>query len=290
METPNEKNPTTLDPEEIRKQVSERYGGIAMQKVSSCCSTEATQRTAKAIGYSDEDLSRVPENANLGLGCGNPLAFAALRPGDVVVDLGSGGGFDTFLAAREVGERGHVIGVDMTDHMIALARANAEKGGFKNVEFRKGTIEDLPVADATADMIISNCVINLSPEKPKVFAEAFRVLKPGGRLMVSDIVLTEPLPEALLSHMALYAACVAGAALREEYLEAIRAAGFERVEVIEETSFSKFAASMSENDPIVKQAMEALGDDPDRIRRLAASVRSLKVSARKAESRSCCAG
>jgi len=290
METPNEKNPTTLDPEEIRKQVSERYGGIAMQKVSSCCSTEATQRTAKAIGYSDEDLSRVPENANLGLGCGNPLAFAALRPGDVVVDLGSGGGFDTFLAAREVGERGRVIGVDMTDHMIALAQANAEKGGFKNVEFRKGTIEALPLDDASADRVISNCVINLSPEKPKVFREAYRVLKPGGRLMVSDIVLTEPLPEALVSRMELYAACVSGAALREDYLDAIRGAGFQDIQVIEETSFSAFAASMSPDDPIVKQVMEALGDDPDRIRRVAASVRSLKVSARKAEGGSCCAG
>jgi arsenite methyltransferase len=290
MKTPSEKNVTTLDPNEIRRQVSERYAGIAMKTVSGCCSAGASEITAKAIGYTDSDLAVVPENANLGLGCGNPLAFAALRPGDVVVDLGSGGGFDAFLAAREVGDGGRVIGVDMTDHMIALAQANAEKGGVKNVEFRKGTIESLPIADATADMIISNCVINLSPEKPRVFAEAFRVLKPGGRLMVSDIVLTEPLPEQLVSRMELYSACIAGAALREQYLGAIRSAGFTEVKVLEETSFDKFAPSMCGDDPIVKQAMEALGGDADRVRRVAATLRSLKVSAQKPKERPSCCG
>jgi arsenite methyltransferase len=290
MKTPSEKNVTTLDPNEIRRQVSERYAGIAIKTVSGCCSRGASEITAKAIGYTDSDLAVVPENANLGLGCGNPLAFAALRPGDVVVDLGSGGGFDAFLAAREVGDGGRVIGVDMTDHMIALAQANAEKGGVKNVEFRKGTIESLPIADGTADMIISNCVINLSPEKPKVFTEAFRVLKPGGQLMVSDVVLTEPLPEALVSRMELYSACIAGAALREQYLEAIRSAGFAEVKVLEETSFGKFAPSMCGDDPIVKQAMEALGGDADRIRRVAATIRSLKVSAQKPKERPSCCG
>jgi ubiquinone/menaquinone biosynthesis C-methylase UbiE len=281
MSTHTEKTGTPHDPEAIRKHVSERYASLAMQKVSGCCSSQAAETVARAVGYGDAELSNAPADANLGLGCGNPLAFAALRPGDVVVDLGSGGGFDAFLAANEVGETGRVIGVDMTDHMLALARRNAEQNGYKNVEFRKGTIEALPVEDDTADMIISNCVINLSPEKPKVFAEAFRVLKPGGRLQVSDIVLLEPLPEAVRSNMGLYAACVAGAALREEYLDAIRAAGFADVKVVGEQSFAHMAGSLSTDDPVVKAAVDAVGGDPVKIQRMADSVRSLKVSAVK---------
>jgi len=278
MDTNRNANP---DPDEIRQEVSARYASLAMQKVSGCCSTQAADTVARAIGYGDEDLTKVPENANLGLGCGNPLAFAELRPGQVVVDLGSGGGFDAFIAAREVGETGRVIGVDMTDHMIALARRNAEQGGFANCDFRKGTIEALPVEDGAADMIISNCVINLSPEKPRVFREAFRVLKSGGRLMVSDVVLTAPLPEALLSHLDLYAACVAGAALREDYLEAIREAGFVDIKIVDEQNFGHVLASTSLDDPMVKSAMDALGNDPIELRRVADSVLSLKVSARK---------
>ena len=277
-------------PDEIRKEVSARYASLATQKVSGCCSPQAAETTARAIGYGDSELSQVPKNANLGLGCGNPLAFAELRPGNVVVDLGSGGGFDAFLAAREVGKTGHVIGVDMTDHMVALAQRNAREGGFGNVEFRKGTIEALPIDDAAADMIISNCVINLSPEKPRVFREALRVLKPGGRLMVSDVVLTAPLPEALLSHLDLYAACVAGAALREDYLEAIREAGFTDIKVVDETNFGHLLASTSLDDPLVKSALEAVGNDPAELRRVADSVVSLKVSARKPEARACCGG
>jgi len=282
MDANNKTNPA---PDEIRKEVSARYASLAIQKVSGCCSPEAAETTARAIGYGDQELSQVPENANLGLGCGNPLAFSELKPGDVVVDLGSGGGFDAFLAAREVGDTGRVIGVDMTDHMVALAQRNAREGGFGNVEFRKGTIEALPIDEGTADMIISNCVINLSPEKPKVFREAFRVLKPGGRLMVSDVVLTAPLPEALLSHLDLYAACVAGAALREDYLEAIREAGFADIKVVDETNFGHLLASTSLDDPLVKSALEAVGNDPAELRRIADSVVSLKVSARKPETR-----
>ncbi len=276
------------NPDEIRKEVSARYASLAMQKVSGCCSPEAAETTARAIGYGDSDLSAVPENANLGLGCGNPLAFAELQPGGVVVDLGSGGGFDAFLAAREVGDTGRVIGVDMTDHMITLAQRNAEQGGYKNCEFRKGTIEDLPIANDTADMIISNCVINLSPEKPRVFREALRVLKPGGRLMVSDVVLTAPLPEALLSHLDLYAACVSGAAQREDYLDAIRDAGFVDIKVVSEDNFGNLLASTSPEDPMVKSAMDALGNDPAALRRVADSVLSMKVSARKPEAKGCC--
>jgi ubiquinone/menaquinone biosynthesis C-methylase UbiE len=281
MSTHTDKASTPHDPEAIRKQVSERYASLAMQKVSGCCSSEAAETVARAVGYGDAELSNAPADANLGLGCGNPLAFAELRPGDVVVDLGSGGGFDAFLAANEVGETGRVIGVDMTDHMLALAQRNAEQNGYKNVEFRKGTIEALPVEDDTADMIISNCVINLSPEKPKVFAEAYRVLKPGGRLQVSDIVLLEPLPEAVRTNMGLYAACVAGAAMRDEYLDAIRAAGFADVKVVGEQSFAHMADSFSTEDPVVKAAVDAAGGDPAVIRRMADSVRSLKVSAVK---------
>jgi arsenite methyltransferase len=269
------------DPEAIREMVKSRYGSIAKEKSSSCCATQTPEMLARAAGYSDEELKQVPEDANMGLGCGNPLAYAELREGNVVVDLGSGGGFDVFLAARAVGDTGRVIGIDMADDMIALARKNAEKGGYRNVEFRKGTIEQLPVDSATADLIISNCVINLSPEKPKVFVEAFRVLKPGGRLMVSDIVLTEPLPEKLVSHMGLYAACVAGAALREDYIGAIRSAGFDEIKILDEIGFGHLVTRISSDDPIIKAAMEAMGGDTDLIRRVADSVKSLKISARK---------
>jgi SAM-dependent methyltransferase len=280
METTTKKK-TGADAETIREEVKARYGAIAKERTTSCCATQTPEMLARAAGYEDEDIKGVPENANMGLGCGNPLAYAELRPGHVVVDLGSGGGFDAFLASRPVGDEGRVIGVDMTDDMIALARKNAEKGGYRNVEFRKGTIEQLPLEDDAADLIISNCVINLSPEKPKVFAEAFRVLKPGGRLMVSDIVLTEPLPEVLLSSMNLYAACVAGAALREDYLDAIRGAGFDEIKILDDIGFGHLAASVSPEDPVFKEAIAAMKGDTDLIRRVADSVRSLKISARK---------
>ncbi|MCP4755325.1 MAG: arsenite methyltransferase, partial [Proteobacteria bacterium] len=168
---------------------------------TSCCGPAAEDVVSKSIGYSDKDIEAVPDGANLGLGCGNPVALASLKEGETVVDLGSGAGFDCFLAAEKVGKKGTVIGVDMTHEMIAKARANAEKGDYTNVEFRLGEIEHLPVEDNSADIIISNCVINLSPEKNKVFNDSFRVLKPGGRLMVSDIVLTKPLPEKVKESM-----------------------------------------------------------------------------------------
>jgi ubiquinone/menaquinone biosynthesis C-methylase UbiE len=179
-----------------------------------------------ALGYSEAELASVPAGADLGLGCGNPQAIAALKPGETVLDLGSGAGFDAFLAARAVGDTGRVIGVDMTPAMITKARTNAENGEYTNVDFRLGEIEHLPVADATVDVIISNCVINLSPDKPAVFAEAFRVLAPGGRVAVSDVVASAELPDEVRSDLALYSGCVAGASMVAELRDMLDAAGF----------------------------------------------------------------
>ena len=191
---------------------------------------------SKAIGYADGDLSTVPEGANLGLGCGNPTALASLKEGEVVLDLGSGAGFDCFLAADKVGESGRVIGVDMTAEMIEKARENARKGDYRNVEFRLGEIENLPMADNSVDVVISNCVINLSPDKKRVYEEAFRILKPGGRVMVSDIALLKELPAALKGNIAAYVGCVAGATTREEYLATVAAVGFKDVEIVNEVN------------------------------------------------------
>ncbi len=183
------------------------------------------------MGYSKEDIETVPEGANMGIGCGNPVALASLKPGEVVVDLGSGGGFDCFLSAKEVGETGKVIGVDMTPDMVAKARKNAEKVGTSNVEFRLGEIENLPVADNMADIIMSNCVINLSPDKLRVYRDAYRVLKPGGRLAISDIVATAPLPEKVQKNLALVAACVGGAATIDETEKMLKEAGFQDIKI-----------------------------------------------------------
>jgi ubiquinone/menaquinone biosynthesis C-methylase UbiE len=226
----------TAKKEKIKRTVREAYGKIARSEKSgclpgsdsSCCGTpDFDPETVSAyLGYSAEDLGSVPEGANLGLGCGNPVAMASLIEGEVVVDLGSGGGFDCFLAARQVSETGHVIGVDMTPDMIAKARKNAESLTAANVEFRLGEIEHLPVADGTADIIISNCVINLSPDKDSVYREAFRVLKPGGRLSISDIVTTKTLPEEIQDDLALVSACVGGAATIDDTEKALKGAGF----------------------------------------------------------------
>lgn len=217
----------TKDNEAIRESIRKRYGGIANQKAAAgCCGggcdckgnpISRAESTLK-LGYSEEDLKNVPIDANLGLGCGNPLAIAKLKQGETVLDLGSGGGFDCFLARRRVGEEGQVIGVDMTPAMIKLARKNVKKSGYTNVEFRLGEIEHLPVADATVDVIISNCVINLSVEKEQVFKEAYRVLKKGGRLSISDAVASAELPEELRQNLAKIIGCIAGA----EYIEALK--------------------------------------------------------------------
>jgi SAM-dependent methyltransferase len=196
------------------------------RSTSSCCGTKDVDRFAQRLGYSDADLSGLPEGANLGLSCGNPNALAALQSGEVVVDLGSGAGFDVLIAARKVGESGRVIGVDMTPEMLERARENARKVGAANVEFRLGEIESLPLGDASADVVISNCVINLSPDKPRVFREIFRVLRPGGRVAVSDMALLRPLPEAVQQDLVAYVGCISGAVPVEEYLGQLRAAGF----------------------------------------------------------------
>jgi ubiquinone/menaquinone biosynthesis C-methylase UbiE len=190
------------------------------------------------IGYTAEQAAAIPEGANLGLGCGNPIAHADLRPGETVLDLGSGAGIDCFLAAREVGPTGRVIGVDMTAAMIARARENAARSAASNVEFRLGEIEHLPVADASVDAIISNCVVNLSPDKPRVFREAMRVLKPGGRMLISDLVLLRPLSPELQKNVDLYVGCVAGASLKDDYLSLMRSAGFQDVEVVSESRYT----------------------------------------------------
>ena len=229
--------------EEIRQAVRERYGQIGAAGagksgccVPGCCAGDAgaaapAEATSADLGYSAADLSAVPDGADMTLGCGNPHAIAALRPGETVIDLGSGGGIDCFLAAKQVGPSGKVIGVDMTPEMIQRARKNAADADMPNVEFRLGEIEHLPVADATADVILSNCVINLSPDKPAVFRDAFRVLKPGGRLAISDIMATAPLPENLRDDVELHVGCVAGAATVDETRAMLTDAGFADIRI-----------------------------------------------------------
>jgi SAM-dependent methyltransferase len=216
---------------EIKEMVRARYGGIAAGTAASCCGIDPAADKSRNLGYSDAELAAVPDGANLGLGCGNPQAIAALRPGETVIDLGSGAGFDCFLAAQQVGPDGRVIGVDMTHEMLAKARANAARIGVGNVEFRLGELEHLPVADNTADVIISNCVINLVPDKAAVFCEAFRALKPGGRLAVSDVINTAPLPDELRRDPALLCGCVAGAAPGDRITGWLAAAGFTDIRV-----------------------------------------------------------
>ena len=274
-----------MEEKEIKKYVRERYaraatqGSSCCQPPSSCCGGgQETDLISISLGYTEQDLKAVPEGANLGLGCGNPLALASLREGETVLDLGSGAGFDCFLAARQVGKTGKVIGVDVTPEMLDKARGNAEKGNCPNVEFRLGEIENLPVADNQVDIVISNCVINLSPAKERVFREAFRALKPGGRLMVSDIVLLRVLPEGIRKSVAAYTACVAGAETKENYLNAIRKAGFEKIRILEETVFP---TEILANDPTAREIVQNLNLSPQMARELAQSIVSVKVSAMK---------
>lgn len=266
---------------EIKKVVREGYAQIA-KKGSSCCapssccggSTELAEDISKKMGYRDEELKSVPEGANLGLGCGNPVALASLKEGETVLDLGSGAGFDCFLAADKVGKQGKVIGVDMTPEMLEKARENARKGNYENVEFRLGEIESLPAADNSVDVVISNCVINLSPDKARVFQETFRVLKPGGRLMVSDITLLKELPDFIRNSIAAYVGCISGALMKDEYIDAIKEAGFHEVSIIDETVFPvEFMA----NDPTAKAIIDKVDTTMEKVKDIASSVVSIKV-------------
>ena len=249
---------TTHSAREVRQAVRERYAEVATKDTGccgpSCCGGEdsTTKTVGRRIGYTEAELQAVPEDANLGLGCGNPTAIASLEPGQTVLDLGSGAGIDCFLAAKQVGATGKVIGVDMTPEMIARARANAEEGDYRNVEFRLGEIESLPVGDASVDVIISNCVLNLVPAKERALAEAYRVLKPGGRIVVSDMVSERPVPEVLEGNLDAVAACLP--TLRERYLEQFREAGFSDVRI---TSEKPYPASYILGDPGVAEFIAA---------------------------------
>jgi len=267
--------------DETRKAVREGYARVVRESgsccasASSCCgSTSPARSSSKNVGYTDEELKAVPEGAGLGLGCGNPVAFASLREGDVVLDLGAGAGLDCFLAADKVGRSGRVIGVDMTPEMIDRARENARKGDYANVEFRLGEIENLPVADNTADVVISNCVVNLVPDKRRAFAETFRALKPGGRLMISDIVLLKELPDFIKDSIEAYIGCISGAVMKGEYIEAIKATGFEDVAVVDETLVP---VELMVNDPTAQAIIEKVGIPLEEAKKFAPSVMSIKV-------------
>jgi SAM-dependent methyltransferase len=270
-----------MEKEEIKKVVREGYAKIAKQDssccgpVNSCCgSTDLAQDISKSIGYTEEELKAVPEGANLGLGCGNPVALASLKEGETVLDLGSGAGFDCFLAADRVGKNGRVIGIDMTPEMVEKARENARKSNYTNVEFRLGEIENLPVADNSVDIVISNCVINLAPDKSRVFSEVFRALKPGGRLMISDIVLLKELPNFIKDSIEAYIGCLSGAIMRNEYVGAIKTAGFQEVRIVDETFFP---IECMANDPTAKAIIENLEIPMEEVKEAANSVASIKV-------------
>jgi arsenite methyltransferase len=280
-----------FDETDIKQAVRERYAGHATagtsccsaagsgaKAPSSCCGTDTTSAVTQALGYDAGELAAVPEGADLGLGCGNPLALLDLREGETVLDLGSGGGIDCFLAAKRVGPSGHVIGVDMTPEMLTRARKNAANGGYENVEFRLGEIEHLPVADASVDAVISNCVVNLVPDKAQVFSDAFRVLKPGGRLSVSDIVLLGEVPLAIRDSVDAYVACLSGAILRDDYLKLIEEAGFADVAVTEARTFT--VGDVVAED-LVAEFAERTGATMDELRDAAALFQSVRVQARK---------
>lgn len=260
------------DADKIREAIRSNYGSVAQPGFvgggccsSSCCSRDddrASREISVALGYSIEELSKAPQASNMGLGCGNPLAIASLKPGETVLDLGSGGGFDAFLAAQAVGESGHVIGVDVTPEMVNKARRLADENGYANVEFRLGEMENLPIPDRSVDVIISNCVVNLSPQKPRALREAFRVLRPGGRLAVSDVVATAELPAEAKADLALYSSCIAGACRISELEAMLEQAGFVAIDIRpkeESKSFIRdWAPGLKAEEFIVSAMIEAL--------------------------------
>ena len=274
-----------MNQEKVKQAIRKNYAKIAIQRSSccappnSCCGGSTTAADiSKNLGYSEEELTLAPPEANLGLGCGNPVALASLQEGENVLDLGSGAGLDCFLAAAKVGDGGRVIGVDMTPEMVTKARENARQGNYANVEFRLGEIENLPVASNSMDAVISNCVLNLVPDKNRAFRETFRVLKPGARLMISDIVLLEELPESIKGSIEAYVGCLSGAILKHDYLKAILAAGFREVEIVEEAPFS---LELTINDPTAQLIIENSGISTAEAKKLAKQVSSVKVRAVK---------
>lgn len=275
----------------IKKIVRESYGKIARQS-SSCCGPEANccvgtdivANISKSIGYTEKEIIQVPKGSNLGLGCGNPVALASIKEGETVLDLGSGAGFDCFLAAKKVGSRGKVIGVDMTPEMIEKARENASKDSYKNIEFRLGEIDNLPVADNIVDMAISNCVINLAPNKKIVFEETYRVLKPGGRMIISDIVLNSELnlPDAVVGILESYGSCITGAIKKDDYIDLIRDAGFVNTKIIDE---STFPVGLDIDNHDIRQIIDNIGISVDKakeiIKYIENSIASIKVYGEK---------
>lgn len=269
---------------EIKEKVKQGYGKIA-QNSSSCCPATSccspllkAEEISKDIGYAEEEMNSVPEGSNLGLGCGNPIATASIKRGETIIDLGSGAGFDSFLAANATGENGRVIGIDMTPDMIDKARENAEKSGYGNVEFILADIEDIPLENNVADLIISNCVINLSPNKGKVFSEAYRLLKTGGRIMVSDIVIEKDLPASVMNSIEAYIGCISGAEKVEDYLGYIKGTGFKQVKIIDKTIFSLDNINDSEFFAEIARSLNINEKDLGDVQK---SILSIKVSAIK---------
>lgn len=277
-----------MDANQVKKSVVESYGLLAklkksggISKLFSCCGpSETTSEIAEKIGYSKTDIADAPEDANLGIGCGNPAALTKIEKGETVIDLGSGAGFDAFIVSKNVGDSGKIIGVDLSDDMLTLARKNAKNGNYSNVSFVKGDIEQLPIEDSTADHIISNCVINLSTNKRQVFNEAYRVLKKGGKLAISDIVLEKELPTAIKESLMGYIACVSGAEKLDDYLQYIEAAGFKDINIIRKTHFP---LELMLSDPMLIKAAKQMNLDlsSDTAADLASRVVSISFSAVK---------
>jgi arsenite methyltransferase len=270
---------------EIKRAVREGYARIAKQATShyasrSCCGcADVPEEISKRLGYTEEEIMAAPPESNLGLGCGNPVALASLNEGEIVLDMGAGAGFDCFLASTRVGETGKVIGVDMTSEMVEKARANARKGGYTNIDFRQGDLENMPVADNYVDVVISNCVINLVPNKNRAFKEAFRVLKPGGRLAVSDVVLLKELPEFVKKSTEAYIGCLAGAIMKDDYLDVIQSVGFKDINVAEEATFPIESLVCCDSSEQVIANVPKISKQ--QLREVADSVLSIKISAVK---------
>lgn len=276
-----------MNTKQIKQNVKTGYASILKRNTNksflpqlfSCCDpAEVATEVSKKVGYSEEELEAVPEGANLGVGCGNPTAFASIQSGETILDLGSGAGIDCFLAARATGETGKVIGVDMTPEMVTQATKNARQGNYQNVEFKLGEIEDLPVQDNSVDLVISNCVINLSTQKDKVFEEAFRVAKPGGRIMISDIVLLKDLPDYIINSVEGHIACLAGAVRKEAYITAMTAAGFTDINIDKQ---APFPLELMLNDPIAQKIISENNPSQAEIEAVSNSIMSISFSATK---------